>query len=83
MSSLLEGIEKICSLGAAPILLVFRPIPGTVSENLVPLSNSELLDLFYKASAICEKYNLELGPQCIPCQNNTLSLPRYLMRGEG
>lgn len=83
MSSLLEGIEKICSLGAAPILSVFRSIPGTVSENLVPLSNSELLDLFYKASAICEKHGLELGPQCIPCQNNTLSLPRYLMRGEG
>lgn len=82
MSSLLEGIEKICSIGAAPILSVFRPIPGTASENLVPLSNSELLDLFYKADAICVKYGLELGPKCVPCQNNTLSLPHYLYCGE-
>ncbi len=83
MSSLLEGIEKICSIGAAPILSVFRPIPGTIAENVVPLTNSELLALFYKATAICDMYGLELGPQCIPCQNNTLSLPRSLMRGEG
>ena len=26
--------------------------------------------------AICEKYNLDLGPQCSACQNNTISLPK-------
>lgn len=82
MDSLLEGIEKICELGVAPILSVFRPIPGTACEDLVPLSNPELLKLFYRAKVICDKYGLELGPQCIPCQNNTLSLPRHLDRGE-
>ena len=78
MDSLLEGITKICELGVAPILSVFRPIPGTVAENLVPLSNEELLDLYYRAKEICDRYGLELGPQCVPCQNNTLSLPRQL-----
>lgn len=78
ISSLLVGIETICKLGVAPILSVFRPIPGTVSENYVPLSNEELLDLYYKARSICDMYNLELGPQCVSCQNNTLSLPRFL-----
>lgn len=83
MASLLEGIEKICELGAAPILSVFRPIPGTIAENLVPWSNEELLDLYYCAKAICDKYDLELGPQCVPCQNNTLSFPRQLQCEEG
>lgn len=79
--SLLDGITAVCKLGAAPILSVFRPIPGTAAEDLVPLSNDELLRVYYKAKAICDKYGLELGPQCIPCQNNTLSLPRRLESG--
>lgn len=82
LDSLLEGITKICELGAAPILSVFRPIPGTVPENLVPLSDEELLDIYHRAKEICDKYGLELGPQCVPCQNNTLSLPRHLECGE-
>lgn len=82
MNSLLEGIEKVCELGVAPILSVFRPIPKTVSENFIPISDEELLNIYYHAKAICEKYSLELGPQCVPCQNNTLSLPHNLDCGE-
>lgn len=78
IDSLLEGITKICELGVAPILSVFRPIPGTFAENLIPLSNDELLYIYYSAKEICDKYGLELGPQCVPCQNNTLSLPKNL-----
>lgn len=79
LDSLLNGIENVCKLGVAPILSVFRPIPRTVSENIIPLSNQELLNIFYLAKEICGKYGLELGPQCIPCQNNTLSLPQHLL----
>ena len=73
--SLLSGIEEVCRLGVAPILSVFRPIPGTEGENLTPPSNGQLLEIYQRAENICEKYGLRLGPGCIPCQNNTLSMP--------
>lgn len=76
--SLMEGIRTVCSLGVAPILSVFRPIPGTEGENLAPPTNEELLSIYRKAQYICKEYGLELGPQCIPCQNNTLSMPHGL-----
>jgi len=76
--SLMEGIRTVCRLGVAPILSVFRPIPGTEGENLVPPTNEELLSIYRKAQHICKEYGLELGPQCIPCQNNTLSMPHGL-----
>ena len=73
--SLLEGIEAICSIGVAPILSVFRPIPGTKGENVAPPTNEDLLRIYYKAKEICDRYGLALGPKCVPCQNNTLSMP--------
>lgn len=78
--SLFSGIEEVCKLGVAPILSVFRPIPGTEGENLTPPSNEQLLEIYRKAENICEKYGLRLGPSCIPCQNNTLSMPSNLCR---
>ncbi len=76
--SLLAGIETVCSFGVAPILSVFRPIPGTAGEKIVPPSNEDLLRIYQKAKVISERYSLELGPKCISCQNNTLSLPSDL-----
>lgn len=79
VNSLMEGIRIVCSLGVAPILSVFRPIPGTKGENLAPPTNEELLSIYNKAQSICEEFGLELGPECIPCQNNTLSMPHSLL----
>lgn len=76
--SLMEGIRAVCRLGVAPILSVFRPIPGTAGANLAPPTNEELLSIYRKAQYICKEYGLELGPQCVPCQNNTLSMPHGL-----
>ena len=75
VESLLEGVREVCKIGVAPILSVFRPIPFTKGENNVPLSNDELLSVYNKAQSICSEYNLYLGPECVPCQNNTLSMP--------
>lgn len=74
-ASLLEGIRRVCQAGAAPILSVFRPIPGTAGENMVPPENQYLLSVFRNAAAICQEYGLAPGPACVPCQNNTLSMP--------
>ena len=72
--SLLNGIEKMCKIGVAPILSIFRPIPGTEMENNIVPSNDFLYSVYVRASEICKKYNLSLGPSCGYCQNNTLSL---------
>jgi len=73
--SLLEGIEKVCSIGVMPILSVFRALYETDLQNMVPPSNAWLYDLYCQSELICQKYNLHLGPSCPACQNNTLSLP--------
>lgn len=73
MDSLLEGIETVCKMGVQPILSVFRPIPGTEMENLVPPDNEWLMELLEKSEEICRRYGLSLGPDCPACRNNTLS----------
>lgn len=77
MASLLEGIEKVCEVGAAPILSVFRSVPGTEGDKIVPPDNDWLLSVYQKTVEICKKYHLAPGPACVPCQNNTLSMPDY------
>lgn len=74
--SLLEGVEEVCKVGAAPILSVFRPIPKTEGDRIVPPDNMWLFEIYQRASNICQKYGLALGPTCVPCQNNTLSMPQ-------
>lgn len=73
MESLLKGVEFVCQLGVSPILSVFRPIPGTEMENVNPPSNQWLLEAYEKTEKICAKYGLRPGPECVKCQNNTLS----------
>lgn len=73
--SLLEGVRRVCQAGAAPILSVFRPIPETEGSAMVPPENEALLSVYEKAVLICREYGLAPGPTCVPCQNNTLSMP--------
>ena len=80
-SSLLEGIEYVCKMGVAPILSVFRPIPFTEMENVIPPENEWLLKVYDKAEKICKKYGLKLGPTCPSCQNNTLAFDILESRG--
>ena len=74
-NSLLQGIEELCKIGVMPILSIFRPIPGTFTENIVPPSNHYLRNVYMEGTKICKEYSLHLGPDCPACQNNTLSLP--------
>ncbi len=74
MKSTLRGIEWCCSIGAAPIISIFRPVPDTPMGNNMPPGNKELLELYEKAQAVCHRYGLSLGPECDHCKNNTLAL---------
>lgn len=69
----LKGIEQLCERGIEPIISVFRPLKGTPLENLNPPPTIELFALYEKCQNIAHKYSLILGPDCIECQNNTLS----------
>lgn len=71
--SLLKGIEFVCSLGVSPILSLFRPIPYTEMEYVNPPENEWILDVFNEVEKLCKKYDLKPGPECVACQNNTLS----------
>ena len=60
-------------MGVAPIISVFRPIPGTEMENVIPPDDEWLMELLVKGESICRKYGLSMGPDCPACRNNTLS----------
>lgn len=75
----LKGIEKLCSIGVSPIISIFRPMPNTSFSQLIPPSYNYINYIFKEVSSICKKYNLKAGPQCVFCQNNTLSMPDYLL----
>lgn len=72
--SLLEGIEYVCKLGVSPILSLFKPIEETPMSYLLPPSNQELLKIYLSTLKICKKYNIELGPTCSCCEDNTLKI---------
>ncbi len=74
--SLLEGVRRLCNLGVAPILSAFRPLPGTPMENCVPPPSAWLEAVTRQAESICREYDLSLGPACVECQNNVLTVPR-------
>lgn len=72
--SLLNGIELLCQKGIQPMLSIFRPLPNTKLEWMVPPSNQALMDIYKKAQEICHSYHLTLGPSCNACKNNMLAL---------
>ncbi len=75
----LEGIETLCSMGVSRIISIFRPMPNTPFSQFIPPSYKYISSVFEKIVSICNKYKLKPGPQCVFCQNNTLSLPDYLL----
>lgn len=68
-----KGIEWLASNGIQPIISPFRALKGTEYAHIVPPTTEKLIEVYDRASGICKKNNLNLGPDCIFCQNNTLS----------
>ena len=73
--SFLQGVHWLASHGIQPVISVFRPLRNTEMENVIPPETKTLTDLFYQAQIICQTFGMSLGPDCIFCQNNTLSIP--------
>lgn len=74
-NSFLSGIYWLASHGIQPIISVFRPLRNTKMQNIIPPESSALQKIYYDALSICQSYNLFPGPECLFCQNNTLSIP--------
>lgn len=70
----LAGVERLSSLGVAPILSVFRPLRDTRMSDTIPPDNAWLMELYKRASEICVHSGIELGPSCRECRNNVLAI---------
>lgn len=76
-NSMRSGIDWLIKNGVQPLLSVFRPLPHTPLEHLIPPSMGSLCKLYLDVTKWLEEQNcrFRLGPNCKFCQNNTLSLP--------
>lgn len=75
----LEGVKYLSRLGVMPILSAFRPLPKTPLSNFVPPDFNVLYYVWNEALKICKESKLIPGPKCVPCQNNTISLPEIFL----
>lgn len=73
--SFLSGIHWLASHGIQPIISVFRPLRNTEMQDRIPPESTSLQKIYFDALSICQLYNLYPGPDCLFCQNNTLSIP--------
>jgi len=73
--SMINGIKKLVENSVQPILSIFRPLFGTPLTDIVPPPMEYLYKLFNEVEDICASKGMNLGPKCLYCQNNTLSLP--------
>lgn len=78
-NSLLSGIERLCKIGVQPMISIFRPMENTPLSCMLPLSIQKTMELYKIIERICAKYGQILGPSCVYCQNNTLSIPENYM----
>ena len=75
ITSLKQGVKLMINNNIQPMLSVFRPLPKTELENLLPPQLNQLYQLYLDIEKWCEEKEMKLGPACHYCQNNTLSLP--------
>lgn len=73
--SFADGVRKLTKCGIQPIISIFRPLPGTPLENLIAPPLRNIYEIYNKIERLCVKQGFHLGPACVYCQNNTLSLP--------
>lgn len=81
LESTLEGVEAIAALGCVPVLSPFRPDPSTPLRSEPVPTAAFLREAYSQARQITSRYGVPLGPPCIPCAHNTLTMPAA--RGNG
>lgn len=75
MESTLQGVRELCSRNVMPILSPFTPIQNTSAAFFPAPTVNKLFETWQQSQKISESFGMSLGPACLPCQNNTLSMP--------
>lgn len=75
LENTLAGVQAIADRGCVPVLSPFRPDPSTPLRGHPVPSASFLEEAYLGAREITQRCGVPLGPSCIPCAHNTLTLP--------
>lgn len=70
----LAAVTAIAERGCVPVLSPFRPDPKTPLRDQVPPTADFLRTAFIRSQEIARAHDVPLGPTCIPCSHNTLTL---------
>lgn len=92
MESTLAGVRALLERGCVPVLSPFLPDPvtpmvkhpfellaGTGIMSNRPPTADYALEVFLRASELAADFDGTLGPDCIPCMHNTMTLPGFGM----
>lgn len=82
LESTLEGVAEVASRGCTPVLSPFRPDPSTPLRHWEVPSAAAMTDAYLAAREITRKHGVALGPSCMPCAHNTLTLPNTHGNGD-
>lgn len=70
----LAGVKAIAERGGIPVLSPFRPDPKTPLSDWPPPSAAEMEEAYLRADEIAKRAGAYLGPTCLPCTHNTMTL---------
>ena len=70
----LNGVEALCSINCLPVLSPFVQDPRTNLAQQKKPAPDFLLEVLIEANAIAQAHGSMLGPVCVPCRHNSLSL---------
>jgi hypothetical protein len=70
----LLGVKALCEIGCLPVLSPFIPDARTKLPHHEKPDPEFLLSTLLEATEITKEYGLNLGPVCLPCRHNVLSM---------
>jgi hypothetical protein len=70
-------VRAILERGAVPVLSPFIPDPATPMAASRPPSTEDTIEVFLRATELADELGGMLGPDCVPCMHNTLTLPNF------
>jgi hypothetical protein len=71
----LAGVDAIAARGGIPVLSPFRPDPETPMRDHEPPPAPLLAEAYLRAQEVAARHDVTLGPSCLVCMHNTLTLP--------
>lgn len=74
-ASTVRGVRELAAMGVLPILSPLRRLARTPMEGAPALDAEELWNLTVTAAEAAAEFDVPLGPLCIACQSNTLTVP--------